>query len=112
MWRRFGQFVKSTWGLDLAPDPEILPLLVAGRVGEACQLAARRLRAAGLRPLPYRTAGGENRDKDWEEVAGTLTGRQLAAALLFPVSDRDLTRLLGMVIRPHELYDESAALGA
>ncbi len=103
---------ESNSGLRLAPDPEILPLLVAGRVGEACQLAARRLRAAGLRPLPYRTAGGENRDKDWEEVARTLDGRRLAAALLFPVSDRALATLFAMVIRPQAPHDESAAVGA
>ena len=103
---------ESKSGLRLAADPEIVPLLMAGRVGEACQHAARRLRASGLRPLPHRTAGGGNRDGAWEEMAGALDGRRLASALLFPVSDRALTRLLGMVTRPQELYDESAALRA
>jgi CRISPR-associated protein Csx17 len=103
---------ESNSGLHLTPDPEIVPLLMAGRVGEACQLAARRLRAFGFRPLPHRASGGGNRDGAWEEVAGTLNGRRLAAALLFPVSDRSVTTLLAMVTRPPEPQTESRARDA
>jgi len=90
-------------GLTIKPEPQIVSLLQSGRpksVGEACRIAARRLRASGITPLPHRTSGGSSRDVDWEEVGSGLNGRRLAAALLFPLASRSLTTLFNLVARP------------
>ena len=36
----------------IRPEPRLLPLLRAGQIGEACRIAAQRLRVSGLAPLP------------------------------------------------------------
>ena len=90
-------------GLTIKPEPQIVSLLQSGRpksVGEACRIAARRLRASGITPLPHRTSGGSSRDADWEEASNGLDGRRLAAALLFPLASRSLTTLFNLVARP------------
>ncbi len=90
-------------GLAIKPEPQIVSLLQSGRsnsVGEACRIAARRLRVSGITPLPHRTSGGSSRDADWEEVGSGLDGRRLAAALLFPLASRSLTTLFNLVARP------------
>ena len=56
----------------LRPEPSILALLGASRIGDACEVARRRLRAAGLSPMRARFPDGED-------------GTRLAAALLLPV---------------------------
>jgi CRISPR-associated protein Csx17 len=58
--------------LKVRPEPSIVPLLCAGRIGEACQIAQRRLLASGLNPLRVRFPDGSD-------------GARIAAALLFPV---------------------------
>lgn len=90
-------------GLAIKPEPQIVSLLQSGRpnsVGAACRLAARRLRASGITPLPHGTSGGRSRDADWEEVGSRLDGRRLAAALLFPLASSSLTTLFNLVARP------------
>jgi CRISPR-associated protein Csx17 len=59
-------------------EPSIVPLLRAGRIGQACRIAQRRLLASGLNPLRVDFADGND-------------GTRIAAALLFPVR---ITRLM------------------
>lgn len=61
--------------------PAIHQLARAGKGREASQLAARRLRASGRAPLVT------------ELPVADVTARRTAAALLFPISPRDLTLL-------------------
>ncbi len=89
-------------GLTVAikPEPSVVSLLMAGRVGEACQIAMRRLRASGLSPLPHPRSGGVVRDAEWKELDSLGNdGERLAAALLLPVSHRSINRLRELVIR-------------
>jgi len=63
-------------------------LAAAGRAVEASRLAVRRLRGSGLRPA-------------FEEVfVPPAAARRIAAALLFPLSPRDLSRLRDLVLKP------------
>jgi CRISPR-associated protein Csx17 len=81
----------------------VLPLLRAGRIGDACSIAARRLRASGLVPLPHRTGRRTVRDNDWNGAEGTVDPRRLGAALLFPVDKYDVNeRLAALVLRRGE----------
>ena len=76
--------------VNLRSEPAIIPLLLAGRVNDACRIARRRLFASGLTPLHV-----EFQDAD--------DGTRLAAALLVPlrsagplakrVLNADLTRI-------------------
>lgn len=84
------------------PEPSLVPLLRAGRLGDACTLAMRRLRASGLMPMPYRSGGRATRDDEWEDVTGSVEARRLAAALLLPLSPIDVTHLTALVLRPGE----------
>jgi len=59
-------------------EPSIVPLLCAGRIGEACRIAQRRLLASGLNPLRV-------------EFPDSSDGTRIAGALLFPVR---ITRLM------------------
>lgn len=66
--------------IDIRPEPAIVPLLLADRLGDACRIARRRLFAAGLPPVTAEFRDGED-------------GTRLAAALLLPVrSSRPLAR--------------------
>lgn len=85
--------------LRIQTESEVLPLLCAGRLREACGLAMRRLRASGLVPLPHRRSGGFARDSDWEDQSG-IDGHRLAAALLFPIGSYTLTQLVRLITRP------------
>ena len=64
-------------GIDIAMDPSMLVLLRADRVSDAYDVAYRRLRASGLRPL----------SDDPGIRDGAALGRRLAAALLFPLDE-------------------------
>ncbi|HZU45103.1 MAG TPA: type I-U CRISPR-associated protein Csx17 [Terriglobales bacterium] len=84
----------------IKPEPSIVSLLIAGRVGEACEIAVRRLRASGLSPLPHPRSGGVVRDTDWKELDCLgADGVRLAAALLLPISPTSINRLRGLVTR-------------
>ena len=89
-------------GSPLRLEPEIVPLLSRGDAPAACQIAVRRLRAAGLQPLPHTRTGHRNRDDQWLDVRTIVDARRLAAALLFPVSIADACRLLKLVTRPNQ----------
>jgi CRISPR-associated protein Csx17 len=85
---------------EVSPRPEraLLALLRSGRGAEACALAARRLRAAGLVPMTTRRGGSPAAARDWS--LADLDWRRLAGALLFPLSRNDIDRLADLVVRP------------
>jgi CRISPR-associated protein Csx17 len=76
------------------PDPRLLQLIQADRLGEATALAGQNLRDAELTPARI----------EWEResIGGSATARRLAAALLFTVSSLNLTRLMELVSRREE----------
>lgn len=73
-------------------EPSIIPLLRAGRVSDALDTAARRLRASGVRPL---TADFNFRAED---------GTRLAAALLIPIDEPSIREIARLVL--HDEADE------
>jgi CRISPR-associated protein Csx17 len=102
-------------GVLIRPEPSILPLLRGGRLGEACAIAMRRLRASGLGPMPSPIRGGRVRDQDWQEldrVSGTsIDPQRLAAALLIPIRYDSVSRLVHRVIGRDERGDDQAETG-
>lgn len=83
------------------PEPAITALLRAGRLGEACSIAARRLRGSGMTPMTYRKGGKPFLDAlDWQTEG--IDPIRLGAALLFPVSLHGLNELKRMVLRPEK----------
>lgn len=86
--------------VNVRPEPAVVNLLTSGRVGEACRIAARRLRAAGLVPMPHTRGKPGARDDDWEQAAHTgVDGHRLAAALLVPVAPSATATLRRLVLR-------------
>ena len=73
---------------EIKHEPSVVPLLRAGRVGDALDTALRRLRSSGLTPYTHQFHVPE---KD---------GARLAAALLIPVSERSTELLAETVLRP------------
>jgi len=87
-------------GIAIRPEPRILPLVRAGRIGEACRIAAQRLRISGLPTMPGPLPTGVMRDDNWRErTTDTRTSQRLAAALLIPVSSSSVNRLVHLVCR-------------
>jgi CRISPR-associated protein Csx17 len=91
---------KLSWpagaeAITIKPDPEILGRLRSGDVQGACEIAARRLRASGVVPMPGPTPRGT-----WRRIkpGSHLDPMRLAAALLFPV--RGTMRLARLTLRP------------
>jgi CRISPR-associated protein Csx17 len=80
----------------MRPEPAILSHLRARRLSEACQLAARRLRASGYVSLPGPVSGGRTRLPDYSLPKPML--ERLVAALLIPLSNS--THLQTLVLRP------------
>ena len=76
-------------GVDIAMEPSMLAMLRAGRVSEAYRVAYRRLRASGLRPLSDEPGIGDKSEQ----------GRCLAAALLFPLDERNHRGLAERALR-------------
>ena len=70
-------------------EPTIIPLLRAGRVADALDLAERRLKASGLVPLT----------KDFYFPAED--GARLAAALLIPIDEPSIRELAKLVLHEH-----------
>ncbi|MEW6730269.1 MAG: type I-U CRISPR-associated protein Csx17 [Acidobacteriota bacterium] len=69
-------------------EPSLIPLLCAGRVAEALEIAERRLRATGLIPF---TSHFYFPDED---------GTRLAASLLIPIAEQAQRMLAKLVLRP------------
>jgi CRISPR-associated protein Csx17 len=99
-------------GIAIYAEPSLPALLRAGQLGQACIVAMRRLRASGLDPLPGPIRGLRVRDREWGELdrmgSAGLDPQRLAAALLIPISDTAVNRLLRLVIRIDDLVDEQA----
>lgn len=91
-------------GIRINPEVRVLYLLKAGRLGEACVIAVRRLRAAGLSPLPHAVRGARVRDDTWRELQrvdpAAINPRRLEASLLFPISEDAVAALGAMVASP------------
>lgn len=80
-------------------DPEPLRRLVAGDLDRALDVAVRRLRASGLRPVIER--GFATHDQ----------ARRLAASLAFPISRADATRAARIVCKPFLASNAERAAG-
>jgi CRISPR-associated protein Csx17 len=87
-------------GIVIRPEPRVLPLLRAGRIGEACRIAAQRLRVSGLPPIPGTLPDGRIRDETWSEFAGNpRLAQRLAGSLLIPIDSASVNRLVHLVCR-------------
>lgn len=87
-------------GIAIRPEPRILPLLRAGRIGEACRIAAQRLRVSGLSPIPGALPDGRTRDDAWSELTSDpRRAQRLAASLLIPIDSASVNRLVHLVCR-------------
>lgn len=97
-------------GIRIRPEPAILSLLRAGRVGEAAAIAMRRLRSSGLNPLPHRRSGGPSRDGEWSEVRlSPREGKRLAAVLLIPIRAEAVNALVQQATRADKIDEPSPA---
>ena len=96
----YERFEVNGQPVSIKPEPQLVTLLEAGHIGQACRIAMRRLRATGLAPLPHARSGGAVRDADWEELEHLKTdGHRLAAALLLPISRASVEELYQLVVR-------------
>ncbi len=76
--------------VQIRTDSRILPLLSAGRIEDAANIAVHRLRIAGLNPLRIHYQGG-------------MDARRLAASLLIPV--RYGRKFTGPILQWHEMKE-------
>jgi CRISPR-associated protein Csx17 len=98
-------------GVAIRPEPRIVPLIRAGRPGEACRIAAQRLRVSGLPPMPGPRMDGEMRDGDWSECSSDhRRAQRLAAALLIPILSSSVNRLIHLVCRDQSTAVEALAV--
>jgi CRISPR-associated protein Csx17 len=79
------------------PEPSMLARLRAGDTAGACEVAIRRLRAAGYVALPGPNTDGSRRPVDYGERG--LAADRLLASLLFPIHDDAVDTLAQMVLR-------------
>jgi CRISPR-associated protein Csx17 len=84
------------------PDPAVFHHLASGRqtaVGDCLDEAARRLKSGGLLVTGYR-----NRQQAGQSlnVKSTIPPERLLAAMLFPLSEQDLSRIANAVLYPPE----------
>ncbi len=85
-----GKLSRDGQSLMIRHEPGIVPLLRAGRVGEALAVAERRLRSTGLTPF---TSQLYFPDED---------GARLAAALLIPIDEESVSALATVALRPSQ----------
>jgi CRISPR-associated protein Csx17 len=110
--RRFARLLRDNeqGGIVIRPEPSILSLLRAGRLGEACVIAMRRLRASGLAPMPSPIGGRRMRDHDWRELdhmgGSGINPQRLAAALLIPIREDAVNRLIALVMCGDDIHDD------
>ena len=80
-------------------DPDVFHALAAGDTNEAITKAARRLRSGGLTVNGYR-----NRQRAGREITvqTIIEPERLLAAMLIPISTRDLVRIANTVLYPPE----------
>jgi len=84
------------------PDPDVFHLLASGRsdaIEHSVTHAARRLKSSGLLANGYR-----NRRQSGAAIAvmSNIPPERLLAAMLFPLSDRDLETIANQVLNPPE----------
>ena len=77
-----------TEAVTIRHEPTIVPLLRAGRVTEALDIADRRLRACGLMPFTCQFHVPQD------------AGVRLAASLLMPIADSAVNALAALILRP------------
>lgn len=100
-------------GTVIRPELRIVQLLRAGRLGEACRLAAQRLRSSGLSPIPASLPNGKTRDHTWSEQAlSQWQAHRLAAALLLPISSRAAGYLVELTCRQQNAAAEALAIAS
>jgi CRISPR-associated protein Csx17 len=84
------------------PAPDVFHLLASGRadaVGQCVTRAAQRLKSGGLLVTGYRNRVNSGRVI---EAVSAFPPTRLLAAMLFPLSDRDLARIANAVLFPPE----------
>lgn len=100
-------------GTMIRHESRILALLRTGHIGEACRIAAQRLRVSGLAPMPGPLPTGVMRDDSWSEgITDPRRGQRLAAALLIPISPESVIKLVHLVCRGESAAAEALALAA
>jgi CRISPR-associated protein Csx17 len=83
-----GKFQPEQGGeIIIKHEPTVVPLLRAGRVADALEVAGRRLKASGLVPLAE------------DFFFPREDGVRLAAALLIPIDEPSVRALAGLVLR-------------
>lgn len=80
--------------ITIKHEPAIVPLLRAGRIPDALQIAYQRLRATGIEPV--------TKEFHYENEEGT----RLAAALLIPIDSPSVSALGALVLRKRTLPNE------
>ncbi len=89
--------------IEIRPEPEILRLLSANRLDDACRIARRRLRASGLVPIPQARSMSDSRDGGRDHAnPARIDGGRLAAALLMPIVPSAVSELRKLVLREPE----------
>ncbi len=101
----YGRWRHGDAEANTKPDPDVFHLLATGRgdaVGQCVTRAARRLKSGGLIVDGYR-----NRARSGREITAVsaIPATRLLAAMLFPLSDRDLARVANAVLYPPESED-------
>jgi len=100
-------------GIVIRPEQRLLALLRAGGVGEACRIAARRLRVSGLLPMPGPLTTGAMRDDNWSDRSSDHRSvRRLAPALLIPISSSSVNDLIHSVCRDMSAAAEALAVSS
>ena len=79
-----------TTDVEIPVDPGIMARARTGQISMACRIAARRLRASGLFPRAdtFSLSGDE--------------GKRMAAAILFPLRNHDVSYLARMALKGGE----------
>jgi CRISPR-associated protein Csx17 len=89
------------------PDLGILGLLRADRTAEACQRAVRILRGKNLTAKPFAMRGFPSRDSEWLDLAADSPPAHLAAALLIPISHKNIHFLNKRILRTNESHEST-----
>lgn len=87
-------------GLKILPEIAILPRLKNGDCDAVARIAARRIKASGLNLLGTSGSRGQGRLPELLFTQGL--GSRIAAALLFPVEDFEVSKLMKLVLRNPE----------